>query len=87
MAAERIIVSGDLDIATIDAFADQIARTTATLVELDASALGFVDSTGLRALLVAKSNLVREGRRLVVIEPSHSLRMLLEIAGVTDLLD
>jgi anti-anti-sigma factor len=53
---------------------------------LDLSELSFMDSTGVNALLRARSLLGRERRDLVVICPPGPVRRVLELIGVVDLL-
>jgi anti-anti-sigma factor len=63
--------------------AEQSATAT---VFVEASGLSFIDSTGLRALLVAVSDLARRSKRLVIVAPTRQFRRLIEITGLTELL-
>lgn len=55
-------------------------------VELDLGSISFIDSSGLRVLIDAHLRAQNEGRRLVIVTPSPSVRRLLEISGLTDYL-
>jgi anti-sigma B factor antagonist len=87
MSTERIPLLGDLDLATVESFVAAIGATSADVIEVDASGLGFIDSTGLRALLTARADLASQGRRLRLVERSSALIRLLEISRVTDVFD
>ena len=53
---------------------------------LDLSELSFMDSSGVNALLRARSLLGRERRELVVVCPPGPVRRVLEVIGVIDML-
>lgn len=53
-------------------------------VRVDVSAVGFMDSSGLRALIGAHQNAEAAGRRLVVARPSSAVLRLIEISGLSD---
>ena len=71
---------GELDLATADALATAIADAAGRTTTLDLSGIRFIDSTGLRLLLVNARTL---GDALSII-PSPAVTRTLEIAGVTD---
>jgi anti-anti-sigma factor len=80
-----IRLSGDLDAQTSsrldEAIEAQLARGQEQVV-LDLSDLAFVDSSGLRSLVLARGP---EGtRRVVLRSPSASVVRLLDITGLTD---
>ena len=85
--AVRVVVHGELDIATAPAFA-------ATLVELhdagfreiilDLRDLEFLDSTGLRAILDTNHRALHGGAALVVIPGPAPVQRLFDVAGVAD---
>lgn len=74
---------GELDLATIavleelvlDALPDQ-------RVVLDLRGLHFVDSSGLRGLLLLRRRVDEAGGRLVLREPTPSVRRVLEVSGL-----
>jgi anti-anti-sigma factor len=83
-----LVLHGELDAAAAPelevALREALLETTGTFV-LDLSALEFMDSGGINALLQARALLAREERALRVVCPSGPARRVLEIAGVTDL--
>lgn len=82
-------VSGDLDLATVDRFVASIeARMNGTAaVVVDASGLTFLDSSGLRALLMLHQRCRDNGGSLRIQAVQPKIARVLEIAGVRDLLD
>jgi anti-anti-sigma factor len=87
--ARGIALCGELDLTGAPRIEEQIQSA---LLEgdgafvLDLSRLSFMDSTGVNALLRARSLLGREGRDLVVVCPPGPVRRVLEIIGVVDML-
>jgi anti-sigma B factor antagonist len=83
----RVTVTGELDLAT----ADDLDARLATLAELgrpvllDLRPLTFMDSSGLRALMVARERAER-GWQLQIVAPEGDAREVLRISGVEDLL-
>ncbi len=53
-------------------------------VTLDLAGVGFMDSSGIRVLVDAHQRGEQEGRRVVVANPSRSVRRILEISGLLD---
>jgi anti-anti-sigma factor len=80
-----VTLDGDLDCVSADALSAALERLggRGEWVLLDAGAVGFVDSAGLRALVAARQ---RFGARLVVIHASPQLRHLVRITGLQDVL-
>jgi anti-anti-sigma factor len=87
MGREVIVLVGELDLAAEEAFAVQVAATSAEVVEVDASGLTFIDSTGLRSLLNAREQLARQGRRLTIGKRSPALDRLLDVSRAAGLFD
>jgi anti-sigma B factor antagonist len=56
-------------------------------VTIDLRDVGFIDSSGLRALVVAHKALQDQGGSLVVANPSASTARLLEVTGLDGLFD
>ena len=81
-------VVGDLDLATEAMLRAPLveAAESGRRVVVDASGLGFVDSTGLRTLLIGRKHCEAAGSSLVLQDPSPGLRRLVEVAGLSDLL-
>ena len=81
----RVTVLGELDMLV----ADQLTRALARLrrdganVRLDLSRLGFIDSSGLRVLVVAKREALDDGWAFEIDrQVSASARRLFELSGV-----
>ncbi len=81
-------VAGELDPHTAEQLSAALKpftdRDDLQRVVLDLSSLGFIDSSGLRAILTADDALRSRGARLTLRSPSEAVRRLLEI---TDLLN
>lgn len=79
----RMVVTGELDIASAPAFLAQLEGTAAGSVEqlvLDLRDVAFIDSTGLRALLTAYDVC---GERLAII-PGPACERLFDVTGVRE---
>ena len=81
-------LSGELDMDSADLFAEAarlvLAHEIPTLV-LDLSDLNFIDSSGLRELVVALKDQREIGGDLVLRAPSEQVRRVLDIVGLTDM--
>jgi anti-anti-sigma factor len=80
-----VTVSGELDLATapeLEAVFDSIAATSSDRVVVDLTEVGFLDSSGIRALVRAKRRLDGVGALLVLDGLSDAARQVLEISGV-----
>ena len=85
----RIEASGELDIYTSARFlgtVDEIAGSGVRCILLDGSGLAFVDSAGLRALVVGLERAATFGIDFRVEHPSQSLRNVLELTGLDSML-
>jgi len=80
----RVSVAGELDLDNADELAGWLENEGQGEGDLtiDAAGLLFVDSTGVRALLRAANAMAGRGR-LIVRDPSPSVRRVLELAGLT----
>lgn len=65
----------------------QAERAGAKLVELDLSALEFIDSTGLRLMLRARERAAGDRRRLVLRRGPQAVHRIFEITAVAALFD
>jgi anti-sigma B factor antagonist len=84
-----IEVEGELDLhesARLSAAVAELLTEPVELVELDATALTFIDSAGIRAILLARSGAAERGVRFVISGVSPQIRRVMEIAGAEDLL-
>jgi anti-anti-sigma factor len=87
--ARGIALRGELDLTgapRIEEHLQSALLTSSGAFVLDLSELSFMDSTGVNALLRARSLLGREQRELVVICPPGPVRRVLEVIGVVDML-
>ncbi len=79
-----LAVSGEIDLAVAARFADEL---TNFIDESDREALvdladvGFMDSSGVRQLLIANQAATQRGSRLVLVSPSDACRHVLEVSG------
>lgn len=82
---------GELDPATaplVDAaVATAVASGGLDQLVLDLQGIDFIDSAGLRVLVRAREALRSNGSALVLRSPSPNTLRLLEVSGLTDLLD
>ncbi|GIH15724.1 hypothetical protein Raf01_38960 [Rugosimonospora africana] len=85
-----IKVDGDLDMSTADSLVDTVtgvvAGAGAVAVDLDLSGLGFLDSSGIRALLRAHRAIVAQGGSLTVSGARGLVAEVLRITAVEELL-
>jgi anti-sigma B factor antagonist len=76
----------ELDVATVAAFRDQLLaamQADGERVVIDLSEVGFIDSTGLGAILEANERLRREQRRLAIVAPrGTAAAVLLTLSGL-----
>ena len=82
-----IVIKGELDAYTAPGVEEQIANLVGRGINnivLDLSETGFLDSSGLRAILTAHRRLASEQGSLALRNPSEPVTRLLEITGLTD---
>ncbi|HYL50422.1 MAG TPA: STAS domain-containing protein [Acidimicrobiia bacterium] len=82
-----LTVRGELDAYSAPGLEEQIARLLAEQVNevvLDLSQTGFLDSSGLRAILTAQRRLSESGGGMRLRAPSEPVTRLLEITGLSD---
>jgi anti-sigma B factor antagonist len=81
-----IAPGGELDISNVDAFRASLAeasRSTSADVILDLSAVEFIDSSGVGAILEVREELRRQRRGLAVVAPrGTAAAVLLSLAGL-----
>lgn len=78
---------GDLDLSTAPAFRSVVDREldfrrTSNLV-IDLSKVGFMDSSGLGAILGRFRKLQSSGGRMWLVAPQSTMRSILEVSGLT----
>ena len=82
----RMVVSGELDMATDAALRDALAAATARRVDLDLSGVSFIGCTTLKVLLQAAATRAEQGGGVSICDASDVVRRLLDIAGMDRLL-
>ena len=86
----RIELAGELDIATgpdlEHALEAQLAQAVTDIV-LDLQGVTFIDSSGLRVVLVASRSAAEEGRRLIVVPGDGQVLRVIRLAQVEGHLD
>jgi anti-sigma B factor antagonist len=89
-ATAEVVLTGELDIATVDDAQRQIEAAEATspaLLIIDLSHLEFVDSSGVRLALLAEDRARSAGRRVAVrLGTGHALRVF-QALGLVDKVD
>jgi anti-sigma B factor antagonist len=81
----RIVVSGEVDIATAPALREALEEAingSSHDVELDLGECAFVDSTGLQVIVLAGRSLAEKGRSLVLERPQDQVRRLFVTAAI-----
>jgi anti-anti-sigma factor len=81
----RLVVQGELDVATAPTFAAQLTeaeRGRPDVLTLDLSKLSFMSAAGVRILLDAARRAQREGRSLVVVNPQPPIRRLFALSAI-----
>jgi anti-anti-sigma factor len=82
----RLALAGDLDLAggdQLEAMIDPWIKPGAR-IELEVHLLGFVDSSGLAALIAISQRMADAGGHLVLIDPSPQLTHLLDLTRTRD---
>ena len=82
-------VAGELDLHGADRLSAVVADVLAegvTAVDIDARELTFIDSGGIRAILLARADAQSRGITLRLSEVSPAVRRILEIAGADAIL-
>jgi len=81
----RVRLAGEIDADTGVLLQDAIARLDAPRhqsIELDLSAVTFMDSSGIAALVQARRVADRAGVRVVLVDPSHPVVRVLALVGL-----
>ena len=85
-----IAISGELDMSTVSILNDQLAALEddgAKAIVIDLRDLGFIDSSGLHAILRAYRRSEQNGHRLLVVGANPMMRRLCEVTRTEFLLD
>lgn len=81
-----LVVSGELDAHTAQVLVEALGAVDGVNAVVDMSAVDFVDSSGLRALIDAHQSAEAMGGRFVIRQPSATVSRLFEISGVNEYL-
>jgi anti-anti-sigma factor len=82
----QVTVAGEIDIATAPQLDKALAETHGQVV-LDLRNVPFMDSSGIRVLLVHKARLDGDGGHLRLLIGSEEITRLLELTGLTETFD
>jgi len=80
----RLALRGEMDLATVPGLQERLEalRASRTPVVIDLREVTFIDSTGIRCLLLAGTDAARDGWRVEVIQGPKQVRETLEVAGI-----
>ena len=82
-----VTISGEIDIATSRAMRDALATGTGPAhLEVNMSAVTFMDASGIGVLLAARQRVVDGGGSLTLRAPSRAVRRLTGVLGLDELL-
>jgi anti-sigma B factor antagonist len=82
-----VAIAGELDLATAPLLEEKLAQAEISgesSIVIDLSAVTFIDSSGLRALLDATARSLESGDRLRITEGSAQVNKVFELTGVHD---
>lgn len=82
----RILVKGELDLSTAGQLEAAFDRVADRDVVVDLAGLGFIDSSGIRILVLAHGRWQDSGRRLVLRDCSPVCLRTFEVAGLASVL-
>lgn len=83
----KIILSGDVDLQTTSELKSEItAVTDVQTLEIDASAVTYIDSSGVAVLLLARQHCAQQNINLVIPAVSMAVYRVLEIAKLDRIL-
>jgi len=86
----HVTLAGEFDLAAIEQFELAIGQLEAdqpAAMVIDLSELRFMDSSGLRALVMADQRARKAGRRLAIVPGRPTVRRVFEITQLDDRLD
>ena len=82
------VLTGEIDAHTAPVFTARFDPLPATgVITLDMSGVTFMDSSGLRALVDLAGRAGAAGSSITVQAPSRSVAKIIEISGLTDVVD
>ncbi len=84
-----MVLTGELDVSTAgklyEAFAE-LTREGIVHVDLDLTALQYIDSAGISVLIAEHKRTSSSGGELLILTPHRNTRRILEVAGLLDVL-
>jgi anti-anti-sigma factor len=89
-ASVTMRLSGEIDMCTAELFREAALAAIDqghTDVHIDLSAVTFMDSTGLNALLATSRRAESAGGRLQLVDPPRAVKRVLEVTGVKQLFE
>ena len=78
----RLRLRGELDLAGVERFERLLTGAGPATFVLDLRGLTFIDSSGLRALIMADERVRAEGGRIIVVRGPARVNEVLEVTGV-----
>ena len=88
--ARRLVLSGEIDLSAhtvlVDAFSKELLGPTERLI-VDLSAVTFLDSTGINALLNGHKEAEAAGKQFVIVPGPEQVMHSLKVSGVDTVLD
>ncbi len=87
--AVHLSLSGELDLASADKLERELesAEPGANVLVLDLRELSFIDSSGLRLVLVAAKRAGEAGRRLVLVRGPREVDRVFQVTGTSEQLE
>lgn len=85
--APKLVLSGRFDSYALATVHAALRRVGESSVDLDLSAVDFLDEAAIGLLLRHSDELARRRRGLIVSEASHTVRVILDLVGADRLLD
>jgi anti-anti-sigma factor len=87
--AARVLVTGEFDLDNAPALSAALAKALADVdhVVVDLSGMTFMDSSALRAIVLAYEAALDVGKRLTLVNPQPPVRRIFEIVELSRMLD
>jgi anti-sigma B factor antagonist len=88
--AVHVVLTGELDLAAVPSFEDELRRVEAdqpAVLVVDLSGLSFIDSSGLRALVMADERARSRARRLALVSGPPNVQRVFELTQLDRRLD
>jgi anti-sigma B factor antagonist len=88
--AVHVALTGELDISTAQRLEDDLRRVESEdppLIVLNLQGLSFMDSTGLRLLIMADSRAREDGRRLAIVKGNEMVQRVMRLTRLDERLD